>query len=215
MVELSGAARAPRFFVWRVTETAGYESAWVELDRLTLRASGRVAGQLPEPYWLSYTLDTDESGATTRLDVTATIAQTEHRLELRRGEDGWTVDGEPRPDLAGALDCDLAGSPLTNTMPIIRHRLHKEPGTEQFLMAFVVVPSLHVIAAQQLYEHLERVEAGARVRYSSGDFSSDLVVDDNGFVLDYPTMAHRIPIETSVTRRERAGGPGSPRPSTS
>ncbi len=99
-------------------------------------------------------------------------------------------------------------------MPIIQHRLQIEPWTEQFLMGFDVVASLRVIAAQQIYQHLERIEAAARVRYSSGEFSSDLVVDDNGFVLDYPTMAHRIPIETSVTTRERAGGPGSPRPST-
>ena len=43
--------------VWHVTETAGFESAWVELDGLQLTARGAAAGQLPEPYSVSYVLD--------------------------------------------------------------------------------------------------------------------------------------------------------------
>jgi hypothetical protein len=33
-----------------------------------------------------------------------------------------------RPDLATALDCDLACSPVTSTMPILRHGLQRSPG---------------------------------------------------------------------------------------
>jgi|HubBroStandDraft_6_1064221.scaffolds.fasta_scaffold12719_2 hypothetical protein len=184
--------RGAELFVWLVTETAGFESGWVELDGLELHVQGRAVGQRPESYWLSYALETDARAATSRLQVTAVTAVTENVLDLRRSGESWTVNGEPRPELAGALDCDLGSSPVTNTMPIIRHRLHREAGSEHFTMAFVRVPTLRVVAARQQYTHLGRVPGGARVRYTSGRFSSDLIVDDRGLVLTYPTMATRI-----------------------
>jgi hypothetical protein len=45
----------------------------------------------------------------------------------------------------------------------------------------------------QAYTHLGLLADGARVRYASGSFTSDLTVDTDGLVIDYPTMAHRIP----------------------
>lgn len=41
--------------------------------------------------------------------------------------------------LDDALDCDLAFSPLTNTMPVLRHRLHREPGEVRLVMAWVLL----------------------------------------------------------------------------
>ena len=37
----------------------------------------------------------------------------------------------------------------------------------------------------------------------------------NGLVVDYPTMARRIPATSAVTAEQRVGGPGSPRPGVS
>ncbi len=201
-----------RHLVWQVIETAGFEAAWLSLDGLTLHATGRAVGQLPEPYWLTYTLQTDDRAATTRLGVTATTTDANYDLDLRREGETWYVDGEPRADLAGALDCDLACSPVTNTMPIFRHGLQHGPGAQRFLMAFVQVPTLRVVTSQQSYTHLSLAEDTARVRYASGSFVSDLTVDRDGLVIEYPTMASRIPAVTPVTAEQRIGGPGSPRP---
>lgn len=201
-----------RHLLWQVVETAGFEAAWLTLDGMSLHATGRAVGQLPEPYWLTYTLQTDERAATTSLQATATTARAQYDLDLRRDGETWTVNGEPRADLAGALDCDLACSPVTNTMPILRHGLQHGPGTERFLMAFVQVPTLQVVTSQQSYTHLGLTEVTARVRYASGTFVSDLTVDRQALVIDYPTMAHRVPSATTVTADERVGGPGTPRP---
>lgn len=182
------------------------------MDGLALHAEGRAVGQLPEPYWLDYTLDTDERAVTVRLAVSAVTATDSYHLDLRRDGDSWFVDDEPRPDLAAARDCDLACSPLTNTMPVTRTGLHKHPGTEKFLMAFVEVPTLRVTPMAQHYTHLRTTAEGAEVRYASGTFTSDLLVDGDGLVVVYPTMARRVPAATSVTSDERTGGPGSARP---
>jgi uncharacterized protein len=179
--------------VWQVAETAGFEAAWLRLDGLALRASGQAAGQLPEPYLLAYELHTDDRAVTTRLEVSVTLPEAERRLDLRREHGSWTVNGQERPDLAQALDCDLGFSPLTNAMPVIRHRLQRGPGAERFLMAWVEVPTLRVIASEQAYTHLSLEPGGARVRFTSGSYTRDLLLDGHGLVIDYPTLATRIP----------------------
>ncbi len=196
-----------RHLVWQVVETAGFEAAWVSLNGMMLRATGRAVGQLPEPYWLTYTLETDDRAATTRLQVAATTGGAQYALDLRRddGGGGWTANGEPRADLADALDCDLACSPVTNTMPIIRHGLQRGPdagseagGERRFVMAFVELPTLRVVVSQQAYTHLGLTEDGARVRFASGTYVRDLLVDWDGLVIEYPTMAHRVPGQSAV-----------------
>ncbi|MBO0840865.1 MAG: putative glycolipid-binding domain-containing protein, partial [Sciscionella sp.] len=198
-----------RHLLWQVVETAGFEAAWLSLDGLRLHAMGTAVGQLPRPYWLRYELATDANAITERLEVVATTDTAEHRLDLLRHNGIWTVNGQARPDLADALDCDLACSPVTNTMPILRHGLARAPGSQRFVMAFVQVPSLRVVPAAQSYAHLDSTAVdgaghGARVRYASGSFSADLTVDADGVVIDYPTMARRVEADISVTSAQRA-----------
>ncbi|MET9515810.1 putative glycolipid-binding domain-containing protein [Streptomyces sp. NPDC002994] len=174
---------------WHVTESGGYETAWIELDGSTLRARGRVVGTVPEPYWITYELKTVDDFVTQRLQATAEMTDMTAELDLRRAEDGrWTVDGEPAPDLYGALDCDLGLSPLTNTMPVLRHALHRTPGEREFLMAWIHVPDLTVRPNRQTYTHL----SASRVRYASGTYRADLTLDADGLVVAYPGLAKRL-----------------------
>jgi hypothetical protein len=59
-------------------------------------------------------------------------------------------------------------------------------------MAFIQVPTLEVTPNRQRYTFLRRVDAGAKVRYASGSFRSDLTIDEDGFVLDYPQLGRRF-----------------------
>ncbi|MEU3841197.1 putative glycolipid-binding domain-containing protein [Streptomyces sp. NPDC028635] len=186
-----------RVFTWDVPASGGFETAWVDCGQGALHARGRAVGTTPEPYWISYELETAEDFVTRRLRVTAETAARTRTLELRYdGRGGWSADGEPLHALTGALDCDLGLSPLTNTMPVLRHALHRAAGEQEFLMAWVSVPGLVVRPSRQTYTHLARLPEGAgRVRYASGSFRSDLEIDAEGFVVHYPQLATRIAAE--------------------
>jgi len=180
---------------WRNVETAGLETSWIDLGTTTLAARGRVAAAKPIPYWLTYEFETAEDFVTRRMHVTANTPEATHTLDLQRDEatGAWSVNGAPRPDLDGALDCDLGLSPLTNTPPVLRHALHRAPGEHHFLMAWIRVPELLVIPSRQTYTHLATSNDGqATVRYASGDYHADLLLDADGLVVDYPGLAHRI-----------------------
>lgn len=184
-----------RLFVWSIDPLAGFESAWATLTEDTLTADGHSAGLRPEPFSVDYRLETRHDFITSRMVVTARRAAGEARLDLLRGADGgWTVNGEPRPDLDDALDCDLEACPLTNTMPIVRHRLHEsgDQKDQTLVMAFIEVPSLRVSASTQRYTYLRATDAGALIRFSSGSFQSELTIDRSGFVVDYPLLGRRV-----------------------
>ncbi|MFL5871153.1 MAG: putative glycolipid-binding domain-containing protein [Solirubrobacterales bacterium] len=178
-----------RLAIWRGVEEWRAEAAMVEVAPEGLRASGTQISDDPRPYRVDYRLECGEGFVTRRLEVESG----HERLVLERSEDGqWTANGRSPGELSEALDCDLAFSPLTNAMPILRHRLHREPGEHEFTMAWVDLPDLTVHSSRQRYTHLRP----GVVRFESLDsqfagFTADLELDDDGLVVFYPQLAER------------------------
>jgi hypothetical protein len=187
------------------------EAAEVELKDGALRATGTQLAIDPLPYRLEYRLDASGEGYVTRsLRIAAAGEGWERRLHLQRDPCGeWTVEIGSEGDLdlsppggdaagfGGALDCDLGFSPLTNTMPMLRHGLHRQPGRADLVMVWISVPDLGVHAMHQRYEHLGADSDGAVVRYASVEhgratFTADLELDHDGLVRHYPGLARRV-----------------------
>jgi len=191
--------------VWAKDEPFGTELADVTIAAGALAATGVAVGIDPVPYRLEYELDTIEGYVTARLLVTAQGAGWRRAIDLQRAASGewWcTTEAEGAIDLpspggdlaavAGALDCDLALSPLTNSMPVLR--LHEGSGPVDFLMAWVSVPDLAVHASRQRYTFIRKDPEARIVRFESRDssFVADLRFDDGGLVIDYPGIARRV-----------------------
>ena len=190
-------------------KASGAEYASVQLGSLTdgdgwLRATGVAVGAEPLPYQLDYSLNCGDGYVTRSLTVHTSGDGWSRALRLSRDPDGlWQVQADfagagdlPRPgadptSFAGALDCDLGLSPLTNTMPVLRHRLLAGGDPVDFLMAWVSVPDLAVHANVQRYTFLRPAGQGAVINYSSGTFSADVTFDADGLVVDYPGLATR------------------------
>ena len=170
--------------VWRGLEEWLAESCEVAIDGDRLHARGVQLGADPHPYRADYELTTGSDWITERLQVSCA----ERSLDLRRAGDGsWTANGELLLDVQGALDCDLAFSPLTNFMPARRMTAQ----SADHVMAWVSLPDLGVRRSEQRYERLDE----RRVRYIGLDdgFTADLELDEDGFVLHYPRLAERVP----------------------
>jgi hypothetical protein len=197
---------------WRgADDTRRVDSAEAELGPDWLLARG---DSVTPAYGLTWSLSTVSGWITETLRVDVDGGAWSRSLTLRRdaSSGAWSADtsaagtGPERPPglvddayfLADALDCDLGLCPFTNTMPILRHRLHTtDPAPRQeLLMAFVDVPSLAVLPSRQGYSQVAGPSADgiSVVRFESLDstFRSDLTVDPDGLVLDYPQLANRL-----------------------
>ena len=150
--------------------------AFVDLqaDRLAVQGT-----QLGADYRLDYVLDTGARFVSERLWLECRHAGGTRTLELRRGS---------KPLKGEILDVDLGFSPLFNSLPVLRDRLHEGGETREYVMAWVAVPELTVSRSRQRYVPLER----GRVRFRSGSFSADLQFDRDGFVVTYPGLAEKV-----------------------
>jgi uncharacterized protein len=150
-------------------------------------------------------LHTDESWASTRLELAVEGAGWLRTLRMERAAGRWRVTTSEQGDLERALptapfsgiedpdrlhavlDIDLYNSPLTNTLPIRRLGLHRaEPGTKVDIeAAWVLLPSLAVLPYEQTYEVL----GPRRVRYRSENFTADIDLTEDGYVAEYAGLA--------------------------
>jgi uncharacterized protein len=193
--------------VWSKDTPFGTELAQVTISGTTLAASGVAIGTHPCPYRLDYELSTVDDFLTRRLAVHTRGQGWRRGLVLERSAAGdWSCTTESegyldRPAaggnlalVAGALDCDLGLSPLTNTMPVLRQGLHMGGGPLDLLMAWVAVPELAVSPSPQRYTFVRREPGVAIVRFESldSDFLSEITFDEHGLVLDYPGIARAV-----------------------
>jgi uncharacterized protein len=201
-----------RTVAWSKDEPFGAEIVNVVLLDGRMQARGVAIGSEPAPYRLDYELETREGFVTTRFRVNTAGQGWSRGIELTRSpEGGWhsTVSQQGDIDLPDpgadmslfdeAVDPDLGLSPLTNTMPVLRHRLHGPGEPEDFLMLWISVPDLSLHRSPQRYTHLEtRSEDERVIRFEAfdegdeDDFVADVIFDADGLVVDYPGIASRI-----------------------
>lgn len=141
------------------------EVAHVETDGRRLRARGTQIGLDEGGYELRYELEEPHL----RVEI---VGGGSAELELDDGRDHF----------------DLGYSPLFNSLPVLAHDLHRGGEALDFTMTWVSVPDLGVDESRQRYAPLD---AGT-VRFTSGDFTADLVYDADGFVVHYPGLADRV-----------------------
>ncbi|NKX52265.1 putative glycolipid-binding domain-containing protein, partial [Arthrobacter deserti] len=180
----------------------------LEPERLTAHGASRAPA-----YAASWSLTSGGNWITEHVTASVHGAGWSRHLGLLRAPSGsWTAGtatyGDPgrlgplpEPGIADpraldqALDCDIEYCPATNSMPILRLGLAHDAGAAaEFTMAWVRMPSLAVVPSRQLYAGSRAYsgDAGsAAVSYSSGDFSTELTVDADGIVIDYPGLAAR------------------------
>lgn len=182
---------------WAGTDCLRLEAARVLIGERGLRATGSMVSCQQdgvETYSAAYTLTTDEVGVVERLTVRVIRARGEQHVTLSRSEEGiWLVDhgqGAARTNFGGALDVDLQFSPLFNALPVRRLNLHRVSAKHDLAMAFVSLPSLEVSRVAQTYCTVSLGEP-AVVSISTDSLETELTVDSDGLVLEFPGLARR------------------------
>jgi hypothetical protein len=180
--------RTIRWSAWDGCD-AGIEHVDVRPADGGLDISGVVIGREDgTEFGLHYRLKLDSSWRTRSVHLRTTSGQDLH-LESN-GQGSWLENGKLQPALQGCIDVDIQATPLTNTLPI--RRLDWKAGEAvEIRLCYIAVPDLAVSPRDQRYTALT---PGSLYRFESlsSDFTADLPVDEDGFVLDYPGLFRRL-----------------------
>ncbi|CAA0101738.1 Uncharacterised protein [Mycolicibacterium vanbaalenii] len=186
----------PAILTWRAQDVPRMESVRVQLSGNRIKAYGRmVAAATPShpAFSASYDLVTDEAGATKRLSLTVTLAERERQLSIARDEESmWLVQDHSgqtsRSAFDGALDVDVIFSPFFNALPIRRTGVFRGDGDSVTMpIVYVRLPDLSVDVATISYS-----SGPDGLKVHSPVAETEITVDDDGFILDYPGLATRI-----------------------
>jgi hypothetical protein len=186
-------AAVPPTAAWQHLEArSGFEVAWFETGDDGLVLTGcTVAVEDGRSWAVEYEIRVDRGWRTRSARVCGRSASGIRTVLLRAdGRGHWLVDGDAEPHLDGCLDVDLESSAMTNALPV--HRLTLQPGERAAGPAvYVRAADLGVGRLEQEYARVD--EPGRRYDYAAPafDFSSRLVYDDAGLMLEYPGIAVR------------------------
>ena len=178
---------------WRSEDGTGLEHLNLRPSGDTIVADAVIIGNRGGvPYGVRYRAVCDGDWATLSLSIETTDGR---RLNLvADGRGHWSdATGKGRPEFDGCIDFDLAGSPFTNMLPIRRRELSPDADAVEFQMRYVPFATFAPTEDGQRYRCVRK----GLYRYEAMDrsFAADLTVDEDGLVIDYPTLFHRIPLE--------------------
>jgi hypothetical protein len=163
--------------LWQASD-GGSEMCLLERSGRGWRLRGTVlTHEAEQPIEIRYVVTVDSSWATTDVAVRVAIAgAAPHEMS----ELGALWSGVRPPQFRDCVDVDLSFTPATNTLPIRRLGLGVDDEAE-IDVAWLVWPELTVRPVRQVYARL----AENRYRYTQDEFTAELVVDDQGLVVDY------------------------------
>jgi uncharacterized protein len=179
---------------WTPLQQTGLEHLHLVENETGVVADGLVLGiEHATPFRLWYQVRTDSNWNVQEclLQVGGEKGQTVHLHTDGQGH--WTdASGVAYSALDGCLDIDISYTPFTNTLPI--RRLSLTPGKSvDLLVAYITIPDLSIRPVQQRYTCLSRTASSGVYRYEGleSNFTADLLVDDQGLVVDYPGIWKR------------------------
>ena len=174
---------------WRPDQGTGGELFEYEASAAGHTLRGRIVANLEGAgIEAAYVVEADTMWRTRRVRVE--IANLERVLEISANGIGrWSdASGTWIPALDGCVDVDLSLTPATNTLPIRRLNPPMGEGVD-IKVAYIVAPELSLRAGPQRYT---RIGDGLwRFRGLDIDFTADISVDEDGFVVDYPELFYR------------------------
>jgi len=123
-------------------------------------------------------------------------------IELHKNKDNQWVDekGTKQTQFDGCSDIDISLTPFTNTLPINRLNL-KVGEAKEISVIYIDLPTNQCKPSRQRYTNL----GNGMYKYESlqSGFTSNLEVDKDGLVLNYPGIWHRVLPDDEISSRQK------------
>lgn len=176
--------------MWMSKDNKIFEHVWLYKSAEGCVADGWIVHSGEDGYRIHYKIEVDASWRTRKVELTKWGEQVKTIQLISDGHGHWSDhQGNEIPALNGCIDVDLYASPFTNTIAIQRLALNPSQ-SETINVVFVGLPELKTEPVRQKYTMIN--EGLYRYDGLETGFTTELPVDSNRFVIDYPNFFHRI-----------------------
>ncbi|BAP32927.1 uncharacterized protein CHSO_3890 [Chryseobacterium sp. StRB126] len=140
-------------------------------------------------YTVEYRLIIDPDWNIQEFTIESEINTVKNILTGKKYQDEWKINNIINPDFKDFSFIDISLTPFTNTLPINNLKL-AENDTQKIKVIYIDVLSNIVKPVTQQYTRI----APYTYHYDNlqTDFKSDIVVDENGLVVNYPKLFDKI-----------------------
>ena len=180
---------------WSDWENQGLEFCTLIQESGSLSLEGAVMGTRGGQYGAHYFVQTDELFRTRKVEVRY-IGGPDLRVESD-GNGHWRdmITNAPLAELDGCFDVDIGVTPATNMLPIKRLSLLTNE-SQDIHAAYVPLPSQieGIFLPQRADQRYTCLTPNSRYLYEGlfRNFSTKLVLDKDGLVIDYPETFRRM-----------------------
>ena len=172
--------------LWKSIPWPGHESArLLSLDDAWQLEGAATFLNETSPCRLDYVITCDRDWSSRRATVNGWVGDRAIDVTIEAVDGVWRMNGVEQKQVAHCIDVDLNFSPSTNLLPIRRLNLDVNQSAD-VRTAWLRFPSFALELLEQRYTRL----AEDRMRYESftTNFTAELRVSPNGFVLDYENI---------------------------
>ena len=173
--------------LWTGREYYSLENCLVNLQPTGAEITSTIVGLYEEKiYKVEYHIKTNQNWETVFLEIHSRHNNLVQSILLEGdGKGNWMSNGEKAEQFAGCIDVDIPLTPFTNTLPI--RRLHLQPGqSAEIQVIYCDLLLQQVTPVRQKYAGL----SATKYHYENvpNDFEATIEVDEEGLVIDYPSL---------------------------
>ncbi|MTG98882.1 MULTISPECIES: putative glycolipid-binding domain-containing protein [Myroides] len=148
-----------------------------------------VGNKNNQVYGVDYQIVVDENWETRFFSIETRTGHKNNFINAHKINGLWMIDEMDRPEFNECLDIDIAITPFTNTIPINRLKLAVN-ATAEITVIYIDPIDGRLVPMLQQYTRL----SDSRYFYKNlgTEFESEIEVDENGIVLNYPGLFKAI-----------------------
>ncbi|MGH7204143.1 MAG: putative glycolipid-binding domain-containing protein [Candidatus Levyibacteriota bacterium] len=175
--------------IWEALAWKGREQCRIEFIDNHYHVNSVLKGKIgSQPFDLTYQLKISPIWQVVSVQIDS-LSDNRRLVEFHKDAKGIWSDSQSHPlnEFSQCIDIDISLSPFTNTLPI--RRLTFEPNQKQAIsVIYIDLPTGSLKPLKQWYTKLEN----RRYKYEDENgYMYILTVDENDFVIDYPTVFSR------------------------
>lgn len=161
----------------------------IENDKSFIIDSKIIGSYEDKIYTVDYHLIIDLSWNIQEFIIDSEVNTVKNKLTGRKLQDEWEINDAINPDFKGFPFIDISFTPFTNTLPINNLELN-EGDSQEIKVIYIDVLNNLVKPVTQQYTRI----APHTYHYDNlqTDFKSDILVDENGLVVNYPGLFDKI-----------------------